>query len=213
MYKLNASLKRKSQQRAIETQTAIIDAALQEFAAYGFEGASARRIAEAASVNPALITHHFGGKDGLWRAVAEEVFERYEERIQVRQAGLEGVDEPTQLRLLLREFILFAARTPELHRFMIQANQGDPERLDWLVDRFVRTGNTGAVFERAQVLGLFPAGDPMHLRYLFIGAATSIFIFSGELERLGDVDPFDENTIEKHIDLVLALFLKEEAND
>jgi TetR/AcrR family transcriptional regulator, regulator of cefoperazone and chloramphenicol sensitivity len=51
-----------SQQRGEETRTRILEAALELFAASGFEGASTRTIAEQAGVNLPAIQYYFGSK-------------------------------------------------------------------------------------------------------------------------------------------------------
>jgi AcrR family transcriptional regulator len=50
----------------------ILAAALEEFAAHGFAGARVSAIAERAGLNKQLISHHFGGKEGLYQAVMRE---------------------------------------------------------------------------------------------------------------------------------------------
>jgi AcrR family transcriptional regulator len=57
--------------RGEETRGRILDAALELFAASGFEGASTRAIAESAGVNLPAIQYYFGSKEGLYRAVVE----------------------------------------------------------------------------------------------------------------------------------------------
>jgi AcrR family transcriptional regulator len=52
-------------------RTALLNAALNAFAAYGFEGAGTRAIAQAAGTNQGLVRHHFGSKEGLWRELIE----------------------------------------------------------------------------------------------------------------------------------------------
>lgn len=54
-----------------DTRTAILDAARVTFAASGFDGASIRRIATAAGVDPALVHHYFGTKDELFLATID----------------------------------------------------------------------------------------------------------------------------------------------
>lgn len=49
----------------------ILAAARVLFAERGYDGASTRAIASAAAVDPALINHYFGGKEGLFQAVME----------------------------------------------------------------------------------------------------------------------------------------------
>ena len=48
------------------TRQRIIDAASSLFAEKGRDGTSVREIAGAARVNGAMISHYFGGKDGLY---------------------------------------------------------------------------------------------------------------------------------------------------
>ncbi|ANC31788.1 TetR/AcrR family transcriptional regulator [Isoptericola dokdonensis] len=50
------------------TRQEIVEAARAEFAAHGFRGATLRRIAARAEVDPALVHHYFGDKDGLFAA-------------------------------------------------------------------------------------------------------------------------------------------------
>lgn len=200
---------RREQQRAIETKQAILDAALHEFARKGFDGASTREIAERAGVNHRLIGHHFGNKELLWKATAKDIFGRYVHRQRERYKGLDGVDQPVLLRLMLREFILFSARVPQLHRFMVQANDGGEERLEWLIKNHLAPGISMdlMLLRKAQEAGMLRSGDAMHLRYLFIGAATSVFTLSEEFEFMSKKNPFDDAFVEKHIEMVLSLFL------
>jgi AcrR family transcriptional regulator len=61
------------------TRDAILDAATTLFAERGYEGASMRRIAAAAAVDPALIRHFFGDKDTLFATVIADrtiIFQR-----------------------------------------------------------------------------------------------------------------------------------------
>lgn len=204
----HSKAERSEQSRSIVTKSAILEAALVEFAHLGFEGATTRGIAARADVNPALIAHHFGSKDALWKAVAEQLMSSVAERLRKRRADLGGVDHPTQLRLLLREFILISAEQPNLNRFMVQANAGSAPRMHWLADRFLQPGSAmmADVIVEGQAAGLLPAGDPMHLRFLFLSAAASIFTFATEFEELTGSDPHTNEVLERHIDLVLRIF-------
>jgi TetR/AcrR family transcriptional regulator len=47
----------------------ILAAALEEFAANGYAGTRVKAIAQRAGLNKQLISHYFGGKEGLYRAV------------------------------------------------------------------------------------------------------------------------------------------------
>ncbi|PRY60930.1 TetR/AcrR family transcriptional regulator [Glycomyces artemisiae] len=57
---------------AERTKAKLLDAALTEFAAHGFDGARVGAIAERAGVNKQLVSYYFGGKEGLYRALQRE---------------------------------------------------------------------------------------------------------------------------------------------
>lgn len=57
-----------------DTPAKLIDAAVILFAEKGFSTVTIREVAEASSANSALISYHFGGKEGLYRAVLEQQF-------------------------------------------------------------------------------------------------------------------------------------------
>ncbi len=79
-------------QRGEETRGRILEAALELFAASGFEGASTRTIAERAGVNLPAIQYYFGSKEGLYRAVVEQFS-------QEMQAGVAPIAERIRAEL------------------------------------------------------------------------------------------------------------------
>lgn len=201
-----AAKKRGVQQRSLDTQAAITRMALKVFADQGYDGASTRKIAEAVGVNHALIAHHFGGKEALWKAAASYAFEEYETRLRAAAAcsNMDKKDKLDQFRHSVRTFVLFSAEVPEFHRFMLQANRGDQERLQWLVDTFLRS-DADREMSLFNLAGLDTKLDKRHLRYVLIGAVTSIFSLSGEYQLISGHDPFCEAQIEYHTDLIVTL--------
>jgi len=57
--------------RSGDTRERLLRAALEEFGMHGYEGVSTRQLANRAGVNLAAIPYHFGGKEGVYLAVAE----------------------------------------------------------------------------------------------------------------------------------------------
>ena len=112
------------------TREALKGAAREVFAQQGFEGARTREIAARAGANKAMISYHFGGKQGLFTAVvledivaAKSRFERAmdistlpSERLAafMRSMGEVATDMPTFLPLLARE-LMSAGRHLEPH--------------------------------------------------------------------------------------------------
>lgn len=62
--------------QAMDARDKLLTAGTELFAAKGFAGASIRELASAAGVNSALISYHFGGKEGLYEAVITAQYER-----------------------------------------------------------------------------------------------------------------------------------------
>ncbi|MFP5072904.1 TetR family transcriptional regulator [Pseudonocardia nantongensis] len=54
-----------------DTRAGLLAAARAEFAERGFDGATVRRIAERAGVDPAMVNHWFGGKEALFTATLD----------------------------------------------------------------------------------------------------------------------------------------------
>ncbi len=202
-----ATTTRKTQDRALATQKAILEAALDEFARTGFEGASLRRIGDLAEVNHRLIQHHFGSKLDLWKATATDVIDNFQEHLDRRLHGLDGVSEAEKLRLLFREFVMYSASVPQLNRFMLKAND-EPEHMRWMLATLLTPAKHTFMsgLARAQELGVFVAGDPKLLWFVFAGAATSIFAYHEEFEQVTGLSPHNETVLDAHIDTIIRLF-------
>lgn len=84
------------------TRQLLINAAKSLFANNGFDGASVKDIADAADVNISLVSYHFGGKEGLYRACIDQ-FGR--ERVAVAQRLLVPAASLEEFRIRLQMFI------------------------------------------------------------------------------------------------------------
>ncbi len=82
-----------------------MNAAVSAFAEHGFEAASVRDITAKAKVNQGAITYHFGGKDGLYRAVLEAVREQVGAQPLLDAAGVDRYPLDETVRLFLRQML------------------------------------------------------------------------------------------------------------
>jgi AcrR family transcriptional regulator len=201
---------RRVQQRSLETRERLVEAAVAIFSARGFEGATTRAIAERAGVALAALPYHFETKDALWRAAAERLFGQLAARFQGRLPELAGADARGRLRVLLRDFVRFAARHPELHRFMLQEGTGPSPRLAWLVERHVRPlfDVVRTLIEQAQASGVAPAGRSEHLFYAMIAAASMPYAVAPEFELVTGRDPRVAALLDAHVETLTALFFR-----
>lgn len=131
------------------TRRRLIDAALDAFGKYGFDGASTRAIAKAANANLAAIPYHFGGKEGLHVAVAEHIVDEVTSRLGtvVGEAGrmLErGALGPVEARAMLHAMLENSAAMllghPEAIRwapFIIREQMQPSAAFDAIYDGFM----------------------------------------------------------------------------
>jgi TetR/AcrR family transcriptional regulator len=202
-----AIMTRPTRPSADATRDRILIASLDLFSELSFDGATTREIAQRAGVTQPLLSYHFKTKGDLWRAAVDRIFAELNLALTSRSEGLRGVDSLTVGRLLIREFILFSAVHPQLHRIITQECKTDGSRIDWLVERHVRP-----LFESANVLlsGLVQQGHiraipTAHLYYILTGAGPSMFVLGPECRRLTGIDPSDPEVIEAHADAVCML--------
>jgi TetR/AcrR family transcriptional regulator len=194
----------------VETRRAILDAALDLFSDRSFDGASTRAIAEEARVTQPLLNYHFAGKEELWRAAVDDLFNRFRTSMEQRLFGLRGVDDVTIAKLMVRQFVEFSAANPQLHRIIMQESKHESGRLDWLVRTHVQPlyETAVAMFERLAGRGLLAPVASAHLYYLLTGAAATVFVMAPECRRLTGVDPFTDDFVQTHADLVVDLLIR-----
>lgn len=159
------------------TRQALLAAALAEFSEKGRSGARTSSIAARAGVNKQLISHHFGGKDGLYRALVTSWL-----------AEEEDYDGPElSLADLAAKYAEEGVRHRALHRLMLRASLEEEddgagvgeEDLDRMRER-QRDGEIAADLDPAFVL-------------LALEAITSVgIVFPGDVRRVTGLDPSSE---------------------
>jgi AcrR family transcriptional regulator len=174
-----APRKRAEQQRAQSTRTAILEAALAEFAERGFEAASIRSIAERTGFQHPLITYHYPTKDLLWQAVAEDTFERI--RLDWDEhAPQEGNLSPLEcLRAEYRALFRHTVKFPEFHRFMRQEAATDNPRLRWVAENVLKPLISRLLpqIKAAQAEGQLPPVEPILFHYMMVSLTATLSEF------------------------------------
>lgn len=203
-------MRRRRQQRSIDTRNKIIKAALAEFAKFGFEGASTRQVAAAIDVPHSLVIHHFSNKNDLWHATVKEAVSWYSGRVVDVPDDGQAPTAARRLRHWFAEYIRFSADHPDFFRMMTQENTLRSERLVWLTDQHIRETlrQASELVRAAQEEGEFVEGDPVQLVYIFLGAATSPYRSDGEIEILTGKHPADPAQVEEHIRTCERLFFQ-----
>ena len=186
------------------TRLKLVDAALLAFSTQGYDGASTRNIETQAGTKRGLINYHFGSKRALWKAAAEHLMSITERDLSATLARMNKVVEDQQLRFLIRSYVQFCAKHPELNRLMIQEGMARDWRLTWLLKRAVRPWyeQVCRVVNRAAQLGTAPKMDAHHFYYVLTGAATLIFSNAAEATALSGENPLEPKAVDAYADAV-----------
>jgi TetR/AcrR family transcriptional regulator len=132
-------------------EKAILDAAIELFSEYGYDGVSMRQIAEAAGVSKANIYHHFNSKEALYLAILHGSARHLSEIVEVLAEG-EG-DFQQRLRVFASTHLehLFANEM-RLRLVLREAFSGDEDKSRMVAEQVV-----GGTFNR--VVAIFQAGQ------------------------------------------------------
>ncbi|MGI9424326.1 MAG: TetR/AcrR family transcriptional regulator [Hyphomicrobiaceae bacterium] len=165
----------------------ILQVARRCFARWGFEGTSTRKIASEANVAQSLILYHFATKEELWRSVMVDSFLQMIEHHLKQQPALTGLSPKELFKASIRTYVESTAKEPDHHRLMVQVNSASSDRLNWIVDNYVKAFHTqlmGAI-RAGQAAGFVKPMDPTLIYYSIIALAGTPFIAEPEIERLG----------------------------
>jgi AcrR family transcriptional regulator len=91
--------RRSHAERTAETRERIMTAVVESISEVGFQKTTAAEIARRAGITWGAVQHHFGGKDGILRAVLEDSFARFAARI--ADVPAEGASLETRVGLFI----------------------------------------------------------------------------------------------------------------
>ena len=158
-----------------------LDAALRLLATVGPREATMARIADEAGLGIATIYRHFGDRDGLLRAVAEERTPRAAARAAL---SLDGDDLEGDLLGLARVAVRFMADHQGFIRLALSPDPETRELLAGLRDRQSTTrGALAAWLGRHMAAGRLRDDDPYALAELFFGMIAAVSFLS---DAIGD---------------------------
>lgn len=172
------------------TRAALLDAALVEFSAHGRAGARTSAIAARAGVNKQLISHHFGGKDGLYAALVA-LWEADEARYW-------SADTP--LADLVAAYVEQGARHRDLHRLLLRASLEDAEEGGGL-----DAGDLADMRRRQAAGEVTDRLDPAFLLLALQAVAAAGLVFPGDVRRICGADPASPEFAAWHAEQVRAL--------
>jgi TetR/AcrR family transcriptional regulator len=181
----------------------ILSAAIKAFSELGYAGTTTADIARAAGVTQPLIHHHFGSKDGLWRAAMDAAFSSIPHIVTP-----DGSDPRETLLDIVERFIRFVAAHPEVTRIIAREGAAPSPRLDYLLKRYLHEPFREIVdrLRTAQSAGIVAPGiRPELALFLVLGAGSHLFDVSALAERSQGIDTSASWTCEAFVVLMRTL--------
>ncbi len=109
----------------MDNRTAILDCALSQFSARGYDAVGVQEIVEAVGVTKPTLYHYFTNKRGLLEALLEEKFKPLIESIRV--AADYQNDLVMSLRKVMQAYFSFARQDPVFYRMQLTLFFASPE--------------------------------------------------------------------------------------
>jgi TetR/AcrR family transcriptional regulator len=155
----------------------ILRAALAEFSAKGFTGASVRTIAQEAGVAHGLIRHYFQGKEELFRSAADYLFGQVQQSLIASANHGSAADPVQQLQQQIRAFVHLSAKLPYMAAFLMQAGLDGGEHFLYVVNKYVKPLHelSLAPYREAVAQGLMRDFEPDFVFLIATHAATAPF--------------------------------------
>lgn len=187
----------------VSTKEKMLDAAVRLFQTQGYDGTSVRDIATEANVNVALISYHFGGKQGLYEKLITQFLEGY---LRVMKSEIKKEHETSKERLLsmMRSLLVYQSANHYVarmvHREMtldsmvvreLMATYSRKEKHDY--EKIIRLGmNTGEfqkqpidyVIIHLRTMLIMPYLSPHYLRELYQISPSEPYFVERYMEHL-----------------------------
>ena len=193
--------------RGDDVRDRILEAALECFGAFGFEGTSTRAVAERADVTHTLVLYHFGSKDQLWIATMERALAPYMAELRAEIEANAEQSARAALAKFIEKFVRMSARIPQVHRILTMESNQDTERLNWIIEQHLRGHFTMVkeLIRRGQMEGSVRECDPARLYYHILGAAGTPFTIATEYKVLTGRNVFAETEILRNLAFIYEL--------
>jgi TetR/AcrR family transcriptional regulator len=181
--------------------------ALRSFADLGYEGTTTAAVARAAGVTQPLVHHHFGSKEGLWRAAMDGLFSE----VRMFTALDRGLPPTEALLQVVERFVGLCAARPELARIIAREGASPSHRLTYLIDHYLRAQfqEIVATLRAEQTVGAIDASiSPELLLFFVTGAAAHVFDIAALAKESLGIDVAAQPTRDAFMALVRSVLEK-----
>jgi TetR/AcrR family transcriptional regulator len=191
----------------LDNRSRLLQAATDNFAEFGYEGASLRAIADSAGVSFQLIAYYFGSKEELWIATVDFLFERYLETgkgLGFTSSGNLAEQFHNHLRLLLTDML----QRPQLRKIWIQEYLADSPRYHNVIRPKIRQlYETLSVpyFKEVVRLGIVERFTAAEIAVLWSAIVQNNVVYPYYIELMLGLPAGSPKSVEKQVDLVFGI--------
>ncbi len=198
---------RRTQERAEITRAKLVEAGKLLFSERGFDAVSVRDLETAAGVKRNLLAYHFDDKETLWKVSADAIIGIMRSEYDQRLAIMKEISGRETLAFVVRFYVYFHARHPQLSRLMSREAIHHSWRTQYLIETHVRPSTLQMEKLVHEIKGL-DRDAFIHWYYIMISSTSTIFSFSAECEELFGVDPCEESRVKAHAEMLVAMLLE-----
>jgi AcrR family transcriptional regulator len=186
-----------------------------EFGAKGFDGASTRAIARRIGAHQPQINYHFETKEALWTAAVDHLFAELRRTMRGLAIGRApgASDDVAEIAAdfaeMIRRFVRFAARHPELNQIMVHEATAESSRLVWMTQRHVKPlyDTVRRLWRRLRETGIAAPINVRLFHYVLVGAASLVYVNAPEARLLTGIEPTAPRWVETHAEGLVAMLL------
>jgi TetR/AcrR family transcriptional regulator len=192
----------------LATRRLILDAALQTFSLYGFDGASITRIARLHRVSPPLIHYYFANKDELWRAAMDQGIGAMVSDLQEICREMVEADCIARLKFFIRRYLGMVAERRAVFRVIVRESDMPNPRLTWLAHHYMTPlyRLIAGLIEEAQTAGRLKCiAPPYHMAQIITGACYHFLASRNRLLETYGIDVDTPEIRERHSNAVLEI--------
>lgn len=185
----------------------LLDAAIELFARHGYDPVTTGAVAEAAGLTQSMVHYHYGSKAKLWEAALTRLMRDRGELFPPARLDRSDLPPAERLRELVRRLVEANAAEPNYARIVIHEAMVQGPRLDWLVDRYMRSGYGAfdhAVTEAVAEGAIRPL--PVHdVTNVLTSAATLAFSLLAVINQVHGFELRDPDRLRSFVDSLLSI--------
>lgn len=174
------------------------------FAKNGYGGVSISLLAKEAGVADSLLHYHFGNKEEIWKKGLQHTGGKILAELNTLAPLIKNLSGIEQLKIFNRKIVYVSANYPEFQQIVVQEVFSKSERSKWLVEELLTPiyAHHERIRQEEQKKGTIKDIPPANMVSFIFGAITTLFARSYQMETQFDINPFDEQQVELHADLV-----------